>query len=158
MKVRQLGRARASDAAKRRDAVTANCCKTMGYSSELTELDKQILHALTDGYYSIGIIADIIEDNTGVTTSRRDVLDRLEYLHQNNYVFLIINQMFDRTKLVEEIEEQTKDRPYWFGRTEIGYKAWRECVPETGALDSANSTPAADSAADQARPPASERC
>jgi hypothetical protein len=94
--------------------------------SDITALDWAILDALADDYESIEQIESLVAEYFTASPTRLEILNRLEYLHHRNYTFLILNQIFDRQKLIEEIEEKTKNRPYWLGRTENGYLAWKE--------------------------------
>jgi hypothetical protein len=93
---------------------------------DITKLDWEILNALADDYESIEQIESLINDLSGISTNKEQILDRLEYLHWNCYVFLIMNKTFERAKLEDEIRERTQARYYWFGRTEKGYLAWQE--------------------------------
>ena len=88
---------------------------------EIKRVDWEILDALSDDYESVEQIQKLIRPTT---LSQEEIIQRLEQLHSENYVFLILNRTFDRAALIREIGE-TKDRKYWFGRTEKGYLAWQ---------------------------------
>ena len=99
----------------------------MNRFTDITKLDWEILNALSDDYESFEQIQGII-DSCGPRPcyEKEKILDRLERLHSANYVFLINNQTFQRKELNKEIEGKTKNRSFWFGRTESGYLAWEE--------------------------------
>jgi hypothetical protein len=82
-----------------------------------------ILDALADDFESAEQIQSLIRP---LELSQEQVIDRLQRLHSDNFIFLILNQIFDRQSLLDEIDK-TKDRKFWFGRTENGYKAWQDC-------------------------------
>jgi hypothetical protein len=92
----------------------------------IDQLDWEILNALSDDYESIEQIHGLITGFSDFQCTPHEILDRLEKLHKEHYVFLILNETFNRAKLLDEIENKTADRPYWFGRTETGYLAWQE--------------------------------
>jgi len=86
--------------------------------------DWLILDALADAYESVEQIQSLIKP---VELSQEQIIDRLQRLHSDNFIFLILNQIFDRQLLLDEIDK-TKDRKFWFGRTENGYRAWEDCL------------------------------
>jgi hypothetical protein len=94
--------------------------------SDITRLDWEILDALSDDYECVEHIEQLINDFSGISTNQWEVLDRLEYLHQHHYVFLLLNEVFDKAKIGDEIRGRTQNKHYWFGRTEAGYSAWKE--------------------------------
>ena len=98
----------------------------MNKFTDITKIDWEILNALSDDYESVGQIQNLIESSGSIGHEKKNILDRLEYLHKRNYVFLINNQSFKREELNKEIEGNTEDRQFWFGRTENGYLAWQE--------------------------------
>ena len=98
----------------------------MNRFSDITTLDWEILNALSDDYESVEQIHSLITGSSGTSVTQQEILDRLEYLHKHNYVFLTLNKVFDRSRLQGEIDGRTEDRKYWFGRTENGYLAWLE--------------------------------
>jgi len=93
---------------------------------DIDRLDWEILNALSDDYESVEQIKGLIEGFSEINISTDDLIARLEKLHKQNYIFLILNKTFDRSKLIQELE--TPDRKYWFGRTETGYLAWRALI------------------------------
>jgi hypothetical protein len=98
--------------------------------SDITPVDWEILDALSDDYESIEQIQSLISDDRGEGPTQSQILDRLTYLHEKNYIFLTLGQIFSREGLQDEIDGRTKDRKYWFGRTESGYLAWLEHDPD----------------------------
>ena len=102
----------------------------MALGDELNRLDWEILDALSDDYESIEQLHSLITTlGNSFSCTPHEILDRLQWLHEYNYVFLTLNKTFDRAKLLDEIEGRTDCRPYWFGRTENGYKAWENLTP-----------------------------
>ena len=89
--------------------------------TEIDRLDWHILDALADDYESVEQIQKLIQPEI---LSQESIINRLEHLYMSGYVFLTLNQSFDRQRLIEEIYH-TKDRKFWFGQTEIGRLAWR---------------------------------
>ena len=73
-------------------------------SSELTDLYKDILDALSDGYYSVSIITGLLADDDKGDPTEYEILERLETLHSGNFVFLLINKTFHKAKIIEEFE------------------------------------------------------
>ncbi len=100
--------------------------EVMNQLNFLPRLDWEILDALSDDYECIEHVTQLINDFSDMSINQSDVLDRLEYLHQHHYVFLLLNEVFDKAKMSEEILGRTQNRRYWFGRTEAGYSAWKE--------------------------------
>lgn len=92
--------------------------------------------------------------------SQEQIIDRLERLHAEHYVYLLINAKFDRDLLIKEIQD-TEDRKFWFDRTEKGFKTWQEYQSSYSNQDtskpvgSAKPTPPGTSAAEQPRVPGS---
>ena len=100
---------------------------------DLDWIDWAILDSLSDDYESVDQIQGYSEI---LDISKEEIIDRLEILHSNNYVFLLINQKFDKKELISEIHG-TKQRKFWFGRTENGYKVWLEGENLQNSIDSA---------------------
>lgn len=92
---------------------------------DISALDWAILNALSDDYESIGLIYEDVLSTTNLKPSPIDVLDRITYMYQQQYIFLTQGQEYSKGKLKEEIENRTNDRKYWFGRTDSGSKAWQ---------------------------------
>jgi hypothetical protein len=76
---------------------------------------------LSDDYESIEQIQQLMGHSSIDTL---EILDRLQKLHKDNYVFLTLNMKFDRENILNEIKEK-KQKRYWFGRTEKGYLEWQ---------------------------------
>ena len=95
-------------------------------SDNIDRLDWEVLNALADDYESMEQIQHLIMP---AELSPDEIIDRLHKLHKNNYIYLTLNMQFDRNSLLKEIKE-TKQRKYWFGRTEKGYLAWQKHAPE----------------------------
>jgi hypothetical protein len=95
-----------------------------------------------------------------IQLSQEQIIDRLERLHSEHYVYLLINTKFDRNLLIKEIKD-TEDRKFWFDRTEKGFKTWQTCESIYANQDtsepvgSAKPTPPGTSAAEQPRVPGS---
>jgi len=94
---------------------------------DITALDSEILNSLSDDYESIEQIHKLIEtaDFKG-DFSLQAIFDRIGVLFENNYFFLTLNKTFSKSKVKAEISGKTQLRPYWFGRTEKSYKAWKD--------------------------------
>jgi len=95
-------------------------------SDEIDRIDWEILNALSDDYESIEQIQNHIMP---ARISQNDIVNRMQKLHENNYVYLTMNMKFDRNSMMQENNE-TKQRRYWFGRTEKGYLAWQRLASE----------------------------
>jgi hypothetical protein len=89
----------------------------------INRLDWEVLNALSDDYESVEQIVSLINGfNKDLVVGPDNVIDSLEWLHQNNLVFLTLNKSFDRAKLESEITNSLRE--YWFGRTEEGLREW----------------------------------
>lgn len=101
---------------------------------DITRLDWEILDSLSDDYESIEQIHQLLEAGGSFKGdfALQTILDRIELLYASNYVFLILNETFDRSKLQLEIEGKTGNRPYWFGLTNSGCAAWEACSERYG--------------------------
>lgn len=92
--------------------------------------------------------------------SQEQIIDRLDRLHSEHFVYLLINTKFDRDLLIEEIRG-TANRKFWFDRTEKGFKAWQTHESIYASQDtsepvgSAKPTPPGTSAVEHPRVPGS---
>ncbi len=103
-------------------------------------IDWAILDSLSDDYESV----DQIQGYTRILDlSKEEIIDRLENLHSKNYLFLLINQRFNKEELIAEIHK-TKQRKFWFGRTENGYKVWLEGENMQNSINTAEQGAAAN--------------
>ena len=96
----------------------------MDYFDDISVLDWAILDALADDYESISLIHETIITSTNLKPTKREILDRIEFLYQKHYLSLTEQQAFNKDDLIAEVEDKTKDQKYWFGCTDRGSNAW----------------------------------
>jgi len=85
-----------------------------------------ILNALADDWESPEQIANHFRDYVRSPIAPQALADLLEELFTRNYLFLTLNTPFDKAAILAELQGETTDRRFWFGRTELGYVAWQQ--------------------------------
>lgn len=93
-----------------------------------------ILDALADDWESPEQIAKYFAALPDLPQSSIELTDLLTDLFERNFLFLTLNQRFDREAILAELNGLTENRPFWFGRTEIGYQAWCRHSEQFSAL------------------------
>ena len=68
----------------------------MNNYTEITALDWAILDALADDYESINEIHAIVISSTAPAQTKADILNRVEKLFQDHFIFLTLNLDFTR--------------------------------------------------------------
>ncbi len=85
-----------------------------------------VLNAMADDWESPEQIAKHFRDYWRTSIEPEALAGLLEELFTRNYLFLTLNTLFDKAAILAELRNETGDRRFWFGRTELGYIAWEQ--------------------------------
>ena len=85
-----------------------------------------VLDALADDWESPEQIKKSLSDFCRSAPTDEELGDILQELFEKQCIFLTLNTLFDRGEMMRELHGETSSRKFWFGRTDIGYMAWKE--------------------------------